>query len=99
MSAWPNPAEYAFEQHKNDKRVQAILKVLGAMRAHVTHWEMGMTPNRTIKYKVLFRDGSEMRGFITQIPEEYDWEQCQWIASGTLITKEHAKEIRTQEHH
>lgn len=100
-----NPVEEQFELHKDDPRVQAILKTLGSMRKHVSHWEMNITPDLTrfsrdkwrrdgdqITYRVVLQDGQEIRGEILFVPQHNEW-----IASGTMIPVEIAKALRYRE--
>jgi hypothetical protein len=79
-----NAAQMQFERNKDDKRTQALLALLGKMRERVIDWDIHVTTKGTT-YKVVFQDGKEMRGFIIPIPEQYDWQHCGWIASGTII--------------
>lgn len=105
MSFIRNPVEDQFELHKDDPRIQAILKTLGSMRKYVSDWEMNITPNFTrasrdrwrrdgdqITYRVVLQDGQEIRGEILFVSQHNEW-----IASGTIIPAEVAKELRFRE--
>lgn len=85
-------AQMLFEELKDDKRVQALVKLLGKMQEHVIEWSIDKSPEETT-YRVVFTDGKEMRGFIVPVPKEYDWQNCEWIASGTIIPAEIAKQM------
>lgn len=85
-------AQVLFEEHKNDKRVQAILKQLGRLQEHVSDWSITTSPEE-ITYRVVFTDGKEMRGLILQAPQEYDWQKCEWIATGKIIPADVAQNL------
>lgn len=82
MAYLPPRAEVAFEQHKEDGHVQAILTVLGKMREHVIDWSVSTRRGATA-YKVVLSDGQEIRGDIAYSPE-----LRKYVASGTLVPRE-----------
>jgi hypothetical protein len=96
MSAVPNRAEIAFEEMKDDPHVQAILTQVGTLRKHVLDWEMNRmrTWNRYLRrwddevtYRVILRDGQEIRGEIFYVEQHNEW-----IASGKIIPQESGRE-------
>lgn len=79
MTYLPSQPEIAFEKHKEDGRVQAILKALGKMRRSVIEWSL----DDRNRYAIVFEDGSEMRGDVMWIRQHEEW-----IASSTLVPRE-----------
>lgn len=82
MSYIRNSAQEAFEEHKDDGRVQAILKVLGQLREHVIEWELTVEQYgpRNGTYRIVLSDESEIHGSIVYNPYHKEW-----LASGTHI--------------
>ena len=84
MTYLPKQPEIAFEELKEDGRVQALLEQLGTLRQHVTEWEMTQTAGKeNVPYRVVLSDGSEIRGDILWVRQHN-----KWIAGGTHVPQE-----------
>lgn len=83
--------ERAFEDNKDDPRVQAMLKLLGNKREQVVGWEI--TPHPHDKHYATFSvdldDERMIRGYISFVPQHNDWK-----AGGNILPAFQAKRIR-----